>query len=391
MKHRVRAILAVVALVGLLLGAVVAPALADSPTIVKFKGEVASRPAVGAEGTWVIDGKDVEQVENTIVAEDDADPIAVGDEVSVVAKELGDGTLEAIIIRPVNDGPARLHITGYVNDYVADDYLVVNGLRIEIDQDTVIDETDGVLEQGALVAVQAVKDGDDWIATDIKVVDPEKTIVEIVGVLEALDEDSAIIDGQEVVIDDVTWIGPNVEVGETVRARVCEESDGTLRALLIVLDGDADWMPVLTIVEGLIEEIEDKFFGMQIWTVDGQDVLVGPTTVLYGTPAVGNTARIVAIDIGGHTPTGFFGADLLPLEARVEGDGEPDPGTTLHLTGLISEVGDDYIVVNETTIAYDGDTLIKGKLEEDRLALVVAEWDGAGWLATKIHTTKWGN
>lgn len=393
MRNRVRALLAVLALAGLLLGVIVGPALAQSATIVKFEGLVGSRPA-GDVGDWEIDGKAVESVESTVV---DAG-IETGDLVSVVAKEYDDGSLEAMIIRleeqQNGQGEARLHITGYVSEYVEGDYLIVNGQRIEIDQDTVITEDEGPLEEGAFAAVMAVREDGKWVATDVTVADITARVFEIIGVLDELTETSCMVDGREIEIPDPVVVHGDVEVGDTVRARVREQEDGTLVAILITLDNGNEWsgmfgpgfQPTFVVYEGILESKGEGWLGWDVWTLDdGSELYVGMGTQLPdGVPDVGDQVKVTTLE--------GIADKLFAIVVEIEdGDGAPPVGGNLHLAGFISEVGADYIVVNGFTIYIDESTEVKGELGADRLAFVMAQEAEGRWVASDIRVTTWGS
>ncbi len=456
MQRAIRWMLAIVILVGLLIALVPGVGSADDATIVKFEGTIVSRPQGSKVGTWVIDGREVRGVESTLLieAEGPADP---GAQVTVIAKRLTDGTLEAMVIR-VQGTPQETtaYIAGFVSELGAS-HLVVNGLRIEYNAQTVIE---GTLSQGAFVTVQARVSHSVFVATHIRVIPLDRDpVFEIVGVVRSMTGTTWVIGHHEVTVTAATRISGTVEVGVTVRARVTRLDDGSLVALEIEVQAPQVGWPEQVEINGAIESFPPLLIGR--WVVAGQAVIVLPVTRIEGVPAVGRTARVralrwpggtlyatrITIEPGRREPIQFTGTihfftstrvgiwrvddklvmvvpstvivgvprigaqatvtgypsgdDDLIVATRIEiAEGaitpypvpSPSPSTTpegrLHITGFITEVGADYIVVNGFRIYYNAETRIEGELRVGRLAFVMARITPTGYLATDITTVE---
>ncbi len=432
--------------------------------IVKFEGTIQVRPA-DKIGTWTIDGNAVQVVESTMIFVDQG-AASVGARVTVIANKLGDGTLQALVVRVQDKAAAEIeiHVTGYVSE-VGANHIILNGQRIVYDEETVIE---GTLKAGVFVAARIRVMPSMRKALHIQVVDwPQDCVRGIVGRLEEILGDKWIIDGHEIIVDATTVIHGDIQVGAMVNVKLTCDGDPMVAIEIEVAK------PIVTPervqIHGVIERYASLLIGE--WVVDGQSVWVTPMTKIDGYPEVGRVAYVDArrmvtgnllathIVIEGAEPeleqftgtihayppthvgvwkvgdrwvmvmasTEIVGTPVRGAEAHVIGrtyrKGDlfvavrieikpgtapetpippppvtpappvtPDPSETpearLHLTGFITEVGPNYIVVNRKTIKYNEQTKIEGDLVVGRLAFVMALITSEGYIATDITTVE---
>jgi len=210
-----------------------APGAGQRGPMVKFEGVVESRPADTPVGAWVIGDQDVMVTEQTQLHEQ-IGPAEVGASVMVIAQQLGDGTLEALSLRVQQAAEvAEVYIKGAISE-LADEYLVVNGLQIEITEAT---EIEGLLEEGVFVKVRALSTATGYVALEIEVRGDTRTVVEFEGVVSKITDTLWVIGCcHQVVVNEETIIGEGVEVGVHVEVVALKLDDGTLVALSITLD-----------------------------------------------------------------------------------------------------------------------------------------------------------
>jgi len=210
-----------------------APGAGQRGPMVKFEGVVESRPADTPVGAWVIGDQDVMVTEQTQLHEQ-IGPAEVGASVMVIAQQLGDGTLEALSLRVQQAAEvAEVYIKGAISE-LADEYLVVNGLQIEITEAT---EIEGLLEEGVFVKVRALSTATGYVALEIEVRGDTRTVVEFEGVVSKITDTLWVIGCcHQVVVNEETIIGEGVEVGVHVEVVALKLDDGTLVALSITFD-----------------------------------------------------------------------------------------------------------------------------------------------------------
>jgi hypothetical protein len=258
--------------------------------IVRFEGIIESRPTTQTEGTWMISGQQVEVVARTRIVEEQG-PAQAGARVVVNATRSGD-ELTAIQIRVVEAAQATVRIKGIVSELLEEggrSYLVVNGLKVEYNQDT---EIAGELDVGALVRIEALVAGSGFTATKIEVLGFPwiPRIVEFEGTIESIEGSKWVVGEHEFTVGDLTVIIGPAEVGRHAEVRALEQSDGSLLALWIRIKVE----PEIESWTGRIDRLPRMRWGF--WVVDGKTVLVTPLTEISGLvePEVGKWAYVEA-------------------------------------------------------------------------------------------------
>jgi len=260
--------------------------------IVKFEGIVDSRPNPGKIGTWVISGQQVEVVESTRFTENNG-AADEGAKVVVHASRLNGGEFEAISIRVVEPAVVTVKIKGFVTD-LGEDYLIVNGLRIEWNEDT---DISGQLEVGAFVKIEAQMLPTGYVAITIQVLPVGRPrFVEFEGTIESMGDANETVEGNqwiigkhEVTVTESTVIIGTPEEGKQAEVRALVQPDDSLLALWIKVIEE----PEVIELTGTIERLPKRW---GFWVVEGRAVLVRPQTVMVGdqVPEVGKTARVTA-------------------------------------------------------------------------------------------------
>ncbi len=232
--------------------------------IVKFEGTVEDVPDGGMLGEWTIDGRTVLVVESTRFVETKG-PAEVGATVVVLARLTEEG-LEAMQIRVVTPRPTVVRIRGFITElHVADMYLVVNGLTVDWDEDTVIL---GELVVGAFVKITAIMSGSEYLATRIQVMPTVPRFVEFEGPITAMDDTTWEVAGQEITLDERTVIVGTPAVGRHAEVKALVQPDESLLAVWIKVKEE----PEEIIWSGPIEKLPRRLLG--IWVVAQRSVLV---------------------------------------------------------------------------------------------------------------------
>jgi hypothetical protein len=259
----------------------------NTTAIVKFEGTIQARPAEKV-GTWTIEGQAVQVVESTMVFVDQG-AASVGAWVTVIANKMGDGSLEALIIRVQGKAAAEIevHVAGYVSE-VGANHLVLNGQHITYDQETVIE---GTLKAGVFVAARIRVTPSMRKALHIRVVDwHEGCARKIIGRLEEIVGDKWIIDGHEIVVDATTIIHGDIQIGAMVSVKLTCDGDPMLAIEIELVKPIV--APEKVQIHGIIGRYASLLIGE--WVVDGQSVWVTPMTKIEGHPEVGRMAFVEA-------------------------------------------------------------------------------------------------
>ncbi len=268
-----------------------------STRAVRFTGEVRNRPSDGALGIWVVGESAFTVVEATMVDETQG-PAAIGAQVMVVAKRVTaadsvETRLEAILVRVLN--PPRQWSTFTVRGIVIElqnDYLVVNGLRIDYDASTPVS---GVLQLGALVRVVATRTYDGVKALRIDVLPKVLPIVEFEGVIQRMSRDLWVVGGRRVRLNAETVIDGTPAIGAKARVRGLASVTGVVLALAITIQskpGTVEWTAPIDRLPATITIWPPVYTGR--WVVGGREVWVTGETVIKGTPRIGARAHVVA-------------------------------------------------------------------------------------------------
>jgi len=292
MKGRLGLLVVVMLLTSLampLAGALAADEQTGLLPIVRFEGIIESRPLEETEGTWVISGQHVEVVVRTRIVEQKG-PAEEGARVVVNATRSED-QLTAIQIRVVEPAQATVKIKGVVSELLEEDgrtYLMVNGLKVEYNEDT---EITGELEVGARVKIEALVAAAGYTATKIEVLGFPwiRRIVEFEGTIVSIVDSTWTVDDHEFTVSELTVIIGVPAEGKYAEVRALQQSDESLVALWIRIREE----PEIETWEGPIERLPRLRWGF--WVVDGRAVLVTPLTEISGLePEVGKWAQVEA-------------------------------------------------------------------------------------------------
>ena len=282
------------------------PADISRERLLRFRGVISSRPE-GNIGSWEISGRTVQVVEATRIDETQG-PAEVGAHVMVVARRASTtdalALWEAVLIRvlpPPPDPPVT--IRGKVTQLDADS-LVVDDNTILYGRST---EIYGQLNVGAWVKVLAIRTDAGLKALTIQVLPTEDRIVEFEGTIERIGHPHWVIEGRWVTVTRQTQIIGRPEVGLVAKVRAVQQPIGKLLALVIEVQSaeplEVEWT-------GLIERMPPSVTPEPLhhsgeWVVGGRSVRVTPRTLVEGTPRIGLTAHVIALQYPGR-----------PLEAK---------------------------------------------------------------------------
>ena len=117
--------------------------------------------------------------------------------------------------------------------------------------------------------------------------------LQVEGAVSRIDQDSWEVGGQTVLISASTTIdkrGGNAEVGAWARVTAVRREDGALMALEIVIERGASRPPELYEFQGIIEAFTDAK-----WTISGTVVRITADTVINGAPQIGRAASVRAL------------------------------------------------------------------------------------------------
>lgn len=271
---------------------------AANRTVVRFRGEIKSRPAESTLGNWVVGDKTVVVVETTMIDETRGAAV-VGAQVWVIARTLAaaDGTqprLEALLIRVIDPRwpPQVFVVRGIVLEKQAT-YFVVNGLRILYDG-----ETPGAseLEEGALVIVWAMHTDEGIKAQRIRAVVNPLPVVEFEGVIKRLSRELWIVGERRVRLTASTVIDGTPLIGATARVRGYGQRNGMVLALVIAIieqPQTVEWTGRIDRIPPTITIYPPVYSGR--WVVGGREVWATPETIVTGTPRIGVQAHVVAL------------------------------------------------------------------------------------------------
>jgi hypothetical protein len=280
------------------------------------------------------------------------------------------------------------------------DIWIIDGHEIIINAETIVH---GSIQVGAVVRIKLPCVDGSMVAIEIEMMPAfESEKVQIHG---SIQKHASLLIGEWVVGGQSFWVTPMTkiegypEIGRMARVEARRMPTDNLIATHIVIEGSE---PELERFTGTIRAYTPIPGG--IWKVDNRWVLVPVTAEIVGIPTLG--AEIVVIGRiykGGDvfiavrievipkpvTPvTPVPPPPATPVAPLPPPPVTPDPSETgearLHMIGYITEVGQDYIVVNHKIIKYDAQTKIEGELVVGRLAFIMARITPEGYIATDI-------
>lgn len=269
--------------------------------LMRFQGEIKSRPAESPLGNWTIGDKTVMVVETTMIDETRG-VAAVGARVWVIARTLATTDsaqpgLEALLIRVIDPQwpPREFVVRGIVLEKHPT-FFVVNGLHILYDDHT---PGAGEVKEGALVIVWATRTSEGIKAQRIRALLNPLPIVEFEGVIKRMSRELWIVGGRRVRLTESTVIDGSPLVGATVRVRGYGQRNGVVLALVITVlerPQTVEWTGRIDRIPPTITIYPPVYTGR--WVVGGREVWATPETVVTGTPRIGAQAHVVAIPDG---------------------------------------------------------------------------------------------
>ena len=272
---------------------------------VDFKGPITALPETADyTGVWTIGCcHQVTVTTSTIIS---GTP-EVGLFVEVKALKEGPGAFVALEI-VVEASPAeqnRYRFEGTVEALPSNGLIgqwQINGQPVMVDENTIIDQSNGPIGVGVKVEVEVQAPGGDGIpaAIRIEVLHPAHSgsqEVEIRGVIESLPEGESllgtwVVAGEEIMVDANTEIhGVTPQVGLWAIVKAVPQDDGSLLAQHIEVKGHPHegslvefTAQVISMPDGLIGE----------WQIGGYTVMVDENTEIEGSPAVGSMVKVEA-------------------------------------------------------------------------------------------------
>ena len=274
--------------------------------VVRFEGEVKSRPSESTLGDWVVGSRTITVVEQTMIDETKG-AATVGAQVWVVARPLANvdtarSKLEAILIRVI--GPEWSSRVVVVRGIVLEkqtDFFVINGMRILYDSST---PGAGDLEEGALVMVWATRTSEGVKAQRIRLLANPLPIVEFEGVIKRVSRELWVVGTRRVRLNEATVVDGTPLVGATARVRGYGQRNGVVLALVITIVAQpqtVEWTGRIDRIPPTITIWPPVYAGR--WVVGGREFWATAETVVTGTPRIGAQAHVVALPRKGRALT----------------------------------------------------------------------------------------
>ena len=291
------------------------PADVSSERLLRFRGVVSSRPEDNT-GSWEISGRPVQVVEATRIDETQG-AAEVGVHVMVVARRASttnaQSILEAVVIQVVRPPPnPPVTIRGEVTRLDASS-LVLDDIRILYDRST---ESYGRLHVGAWVKVLAIRTDAGLKALLICVLPTEDCLLEFEGNIERIGHPHWVIEGRRVIVTRQTRIIGRPKVGLIAKVRAVRQPSGMLLALVIAVQNaeplEVEWMGQIERMPPSVS-VEPLHYSGE-WVIEGRTVLVTWGTHVAGTPGIGLTAHVTALQYPGR-PLKATQVRILSVEA----------------------------------------------------------------------------
>ncbi|HWQ31812.1 MAG TPA: DUF5666 domain-containing protein [Blastocatellia bacterium] len=367
---------------------------------VRFFGKVESLPGTpGQIGDWKVSGRTVHVTSGTKIREE-AGPVAVGSFVEVEGSRQSDGSINASEIEVEKvfcnfcGDAGFIRFFGRITALPAQGLIgewTVGGQKVQVTQNTIINQEHGQVAVGALVEVFAVKQNDTLVAVKIEVklaAGDSLGFVRFVGVVKELPGGQTLIGDwkvgdRTVHVSDSTRIdkerGP-VVVGAVVEVKGNLRSDGSIDATEIEVKTDIVVPPGavgFTIFFGTVSAFPAGLIGD--WTVAGKTVHVSAATKIEqrrGTVAVGALVEVrgflrsdgsvdaVKIEVKATSVSGGAIVTLVEFIGKITS--LPD---TTNLTGEWTVDGRKVRVSESTRIRRENSAVAVGALVEVRGAL----------------------
>ena len=187
--------------------------------------------------TWVVSGQTIIVPEDAFIAGD----VNVGDTVQIHGYIDPEGNTVAVqIFYPVDvdEFPEAIPVrfSGIVES-MADDAWIISGQQVNITEATLI-EGDIALGDIVMVKAQILPDGN-LVASHIKLIEgtfhPRPQVISFQGTVESQTDNTWVVAGQTIAIDETTKIHDNPQVGDQVLVVAEVQDDNTLLAKVIHL------------------------------------------------------------------------------------------------------------------------------------------------------------
>jgi len=287
----------------------------DEDTKIVFEGTVVATDTI--PGDWVIQ-TDSERITVEVTSETKIVPpwasLELGSEVKVLALQQADGSLQAFLIKIERPNMERVKIEGTVvaTDTIPGDWVIQTDseeVTVEVTAETKIVPPWESLSLGDEVKVIALEQADGSLqAFLIKIERHELERIEIEGTVVATDTipgDWVIETDSERVTVEVTAetvvlpVGETLSLGDEVDIEAVEESDGTLRALVIEIEDEEPELDELTF-EGTVVTT-DTIPGDWVIETDSERITVEVTAETVVLPAgaslsLGDEVAVVALE-----------------------------------------------------------------------------------------------
>lgn len=197
----------------------------------------------------------------------------------------------------------------------------------------------------------------------------EEIIAEMEGAIEALAQDSLVVRGKRVDINEQTRVDISLEVGSRVIVEARGQPDGSLLALSIApsrpprVPGDTgNGRPRETVVQvqGVIESVSETQ-----WVVAGRQIVVTPGTTITGNARPGASATVEGVAQAGGVVVARR-IVVTPAEGQEPASETPTPTPgperTVNVTGILDLLGGLRWTVDGRRVIITLDTKIEGVL-----------------------------
>ena len=209
----------------------------------------------------------------------------------------------------------------------------------------------------------------------------DATYVEFVGVVESMDGDQWVIDGQIVFVAGAEVEG-TIQVGDLVKVEAWDNGDGTFTAKEIYLASADD---LADASDSDIQEVEftgtvESMDGDQ-WVIDGKVVIVSGAEIEH-IIQVGDVVRVEAWDNGDGTYIAFE-IELLSADDLADEDDMDDMDKEdVEFTGTVESMDGDQWIIDGKTVFVTG-AEIEGTIQVGDLVKVEAWDNGDGTFTAK--------
>lgn len=286
--------------------------------------------------SWEISGQSFVVDSNTVIV---GDP-QVGDWVYVEGRLLPDGTNIADKIILLRRAERNSFKTIGAVEEIGEELWIVAGHEITITEDTTIE--DGIVVDDVVVVIGSILDDGRLVAESIRSADHRIFPFEFIGVVQGMDE-SWLISGIEIDIDDSTEIIGEIELGDLVKVEGWILEDSTWVAEEIKL-GDPDDRKFEFV--GVVENIDP-------WVISGIEIATREWTEIETGIGVSDTVKVEGLIL----EDGSWLADEIKLVHEEEDD---DLGEIIfEITGQVEsinpwEVSGISILVDDLTVIEEG-------------------------------------